>query len=60
MTNGDRIRNMSDEELAIFLDDDLFSECYDCPARDVCEDDDECSDAIMKWLGSITIKECAR
>ena len=33
ITNGDRIRAMSDEELAIFLDD-LTCNCIDCRDRD--------------------------
>ena len=40
MTNGDKIRSMSDEELANFLCDLFFSnaeqDCVECPARKTC------------------------
>lgn len=47
-TNADRIRAMSDEELAIFI------ERSDCPQHDwICETDDKsCKDCWLEWLQS--------
>lgn len=47
MTNGDRIRQMTDEELA-----ELFDKCADCQ---MCIDNPskckmECIDGYMQWL----------
>ena len=48
-SNGDRIRAMSDEELAVFLHTS-FS-CYGCPARIVCESADlDCDDIVFDWI----------
>ena len=52
MTNGDRIRAMSDEELAVWLCD-LFSvdTCYThCPGCDSCNDAGGLSNGLKKWL----------
>lgn len=46
MTNADRIRAMSDEELAKFLDDCNSHGCV-CPARD-CRA--TCHECIVDWL----------
>ena len=48
MTNADKIRAMSDEELADYLH--KFSNCIYCPAEDdwlFCED---CQSKWLKWL----------
>ena len=46
MTNGDKIRNMTDEELCDFLGDYI---CY--LTDDYCRAEDiECRDCKMKWL----------
>ena len=49
MTNADRIRAMSDEELAKFLCDISTAECCDrsCPARGICGFEDN---GMIKWL----------
>lgn len=47
MTNADRIRAMSDEELARFLDDNHNSHGCVCPARD-CRP--TCRQCIEEWL----------
>lgn len=47
MTNGDRIRAMSDEELAKFLDDNHNSHGCVCPARDCSA---TCRQCIEDWL----------
>ena len=51
-TNADRIRAMSDEELAVWLCD-LFSvdTCYThCPGCDSCTDAGGLSNGLKKWL----------
>jgi hypothetical protein len=54
-TNADRIRNMSDEELAEFLDivgeDGISSQCADVPC-DCCCEKTECSKCWKDWLQS--------
>ena len=48
MTNADRIRNMTDEELADFFRH--YISCAFCDVRtDTCGDDD-CKDLMLKWL----------
>ena len=48
-TNADRIRSMSDEELAKWLCGISTAECCDrsCPARDMCDFGDS---GMIKWL----------
>jgi len=51
MTNGDKIRAMTDEELAKWLAE--HSKCLDtCPAFIICAawTKDECKKSFMKWL----------
>lgn len=54
-TNADRIRNMSDEELAEFLDivgeDGISSQCTNLPC-DCCYEKTECSKCWKDWLQS--------
>lgn len=54
-TNADRIRNMSDEELAEFLDivgeDGISSQYTDVPC-DCCCEKTECSKCWKEWLRS--------
>ena len=54
-TNADRIRNMSDEELAEFLDivgeDGISSQVCDIPC-DCCCEKTECSKCWKDWLQS--------
>lgn len=54
-TNADRIRNMSDEELAEFLDivgeDGIYSQYADVPC-DCCCEKTECSKCWKEWLQS--------
>ena len=51
MTNADRIRNMSDEELAEFLQETVYESgdnlflCYDCSIVK-----GECKDCYLRWL----------
>ena len=48
-SNADRIRAMSDEELAKWLCSISTAECCDrsCPARDICDLGDN---GLIKWL----------
>lgn len=54
-TNADRIRNMSDEEMAEFLDivgeDGISSQCVNLPC-DCCHEKTECSKCWKDWLQS--------
>lgn len=45
-TNADRIRDMTDEELAAYLVQTILQQCP-CPTKD-CEA--RCNDCILKWL----------
>lgn len=52
MSNADRIRAMSDEELAVFLSRDLKEPCDYCQLavfEGACTET-LCDDAMMKWL----------
>ena len=46
ITNADRIRAMSDEELANFFQ--WCVECEDCPVK--CEEDAICYNRALEWL----------
>lgn len=46
MTNADRIRSLSDEELAEWLGNMIYPECVCCPA----DDQGWCSDCESKWI----------
>ena len=49
MTNGDRIRSMTDEELA----GHIFLPCHLCPMHYLCHGDrNNCEDIIFHWLVS--------
>ena len=59
MTNADRIRNMSDEELAEFLTHINPTNCQDCafshgwrcqPNRDDYSDFEKCEEGRKRWL----------
>ena len=54
MTNGDRIRAMCDEALAVWIFKQVdFSNCGGCPAHDFCMEDDapvDCPTIIYQWL----------
>ena len=48
-TNADRIRAMSDEELAVFLG--KLVHCGGCQMRDNCKVDDlPCNNVLLEWL----------
>jgi hypothetical protein len=49
LTNADRIRAMSDEELAEVLG--KLVHCGGCPMRDNCKVDDlPCNNVLIEWL----------
>ena len=50
-TNADRIRSMTDEELAEFISK-YFSCEYECAVRDKCSSDWDCKRATIDWLQS--------
>ena len=52
MTNGDKIRAMSDEELVKFLNADS---CFSCVAKNICKhgylgNDEHCRKLMLRWL----------
>lgn len=53
MTNGDKIRRMSDEELANIL----FNPCVDVMGKNLqecdCKTEEQCEACILKWLGKV-------
>lgn len=49
LTNADRIRSMSDGELAQFLMDS-FACSLNCPAYDICDAEGACVEFLAKWL----------
>lgn len=51
MTNADRIRAMTDEQLAEFLSKYMTCE-YGCCASEICDYDNECISPIQFWLQS--------
>ena len=56
MTNADKIRAMTDEELA----GEMFigMECGDCPCADKCGNGEYCKDTILEWLKQPAEDDC--
>lgn len=50
MTNADRIRDMSDEELAVFLCEGRPCDLCTCPGADFCIIGGGKANGILKWL----------
>ena len=52
MTNGDKIRAMTDEELSAKICNIVNDDCDECPALAVCCDDNgrNCEQEIEYWL----------
>lgn len=48
-TNADRIRAMSDEELAKWIDD-MYCQCVWCDVKKDDCNDTKCTECIEKWL----------
>ena len=50
MTNGDRIRAMSDEELAQFMCKTFMCQINNCPGAELCTAGDGKANGMLKWL----------
>ena len=51
MTNGDKIRSMTDEELVGCLNNEYyFMACDECDYRNGSCDGKHCEETILKWL----------
>lgn len=48
MTNRDKLRQMSDEELAEFVCGQIH--CMDCIAASLCEINEERANGLIKWF----------
>lgn len=56
-TNADRIRAMSDEELAILIC--KAYECYRCPGEELCNCVEGKANGAMKWLQQpVEVERC--
>lgn len=50
MTNGDKLRQMTDEKLASMMSGIKYN-CSSCPAYGFCEDcGGDCRETILEWL----------
>lgn len=51
-TNADRIRSMSDKELANFYFDFFFPQCpyCECDPEKPCPEHNDCKICLLKWL----------
>ena len=56
MTNSERLRAMSDQELAAEFCD-LYTNCYDCPGEDYCRYGKGKGNGLLKWLESEYVEE---
>ena len=52
LTNAERIKSRSIEELTYFFSREIFKECDDCPAYMYCTSNCSCQGAVKKWLES--------
>lgn len=52
LTNAERIKSRSIEELADFFSREILKKCEDCPAYMYCTGDCSCQEAVKKWLES--------
>ena len=50
MTNGDRIRSMSDEELAKFIPDWSYTNACKCDQQPYVDCNNECEKCVAEWL----------
>lgn len=67
MTNGDKIRNMTNEELVVLLKNDRLIRFCVAPNDEYCElvrdglnpgfCDDDCSECLLNWLNEETQEE---
>ena len=56
MTNGDKIRAMTDKELASAMF--IGMECGACPCSDKCRKGSFCRDTILEWLKQPAEDDC--
>ena len=56
MTNSERLRAMSDKELAEALCD-LRADCHECPGYNYCTYGNGHGNGLLKWLESETMEE---
>lgn len=50
MTNADRIRSMTDEELSVFLCEHLKCYSNSCPGIGLCKTNEGKANGLLKWL----------
>lgn len=50
ITNADRIRAMSDEELARFFTTSEAFDAFECPVPKACSYFDNCRECFLEWL----------
>ena len=52
MTNADKIRSMTDEELAEFIAYGISWReiCNECNCKEYCDDETDCKHGVLKWL----------
>ena len=56
MSIADKIRNMSDERLALLIEDIVDCHCHSCPVESTCpinpmyEDRTGCYERILAWI----------
>ncbi|HIV96321.1 MAG TPA: hypothetical protein H9745_01930 [Candidatus Agathobaculum stercoravium] len=50
MTNADRIRGMSDEELANFIPDWSYTKACKCDEHEFIGCDNQCEKCVFEWL----------
>ena len=50
MTNADRIRSMSDEELSVFLCEEFDCGSKSCPGLELCKTNEGKANGLLKWL----------
>ena len=51
-TNANRIRNMTDEEMAEWLIDKFDCDLADVPCREHCHGGKSCEETLLEWLKS--------
>lgn len=52
MTNYEKIKAMSVEEMARWIDETIATRCDACPAEKICGIELSCVSTIIKWLDS--------
>lgn len=50
MTNADRIRSMTDEELSVFLCEHFKCYSNSCPGIGLCKTNEGKANGLLKWL----------